>query len=433
MTMNIRIFYYVALFMVASKASATDVITLNKYNHPQTMEGYICSQKPGGDYVIHSERTVWNVPTHNIRKITYDNIQLDKLPKAWQNWVSEHPEEVKTIGDTKFLSLASIEMKVPSSDSVTHDGYVNADSCVVVNDAQKTITLNYVRIIEEGDFVGFLDLKEQTIDASRHSVTSIRPKEEPSDLLSGFTDEIKLRTGDIIKGRIIETIPGEKIRIKTSNGVIKSYAISDIQVRRKVRKNIKQSYIEQSPLIDTFYLNNNEKIDGVIIEQQYGDGTRSSNVIIAKTNGQQIKIDNNRIKTIYRTVNAGYKPIYKLHIDKGEVFANREKLNKAEFSDDKKSFKISSSVENKLSMTESNLLIQTLTSTNFGQVHLLKISQKDKNGNYLIYKENILTTAVPCKEQTTTDDITSLKYNVKVGTYAIYLPNENIIYVCVIK
>lgn len=389
----------------------TDKITLTDGT---ILEGYICLQCPEEGFSIHSERTIKAISADDIENFTSNNVRLNSLSKEWKECVEEYPNCVVSVNGTDYVTLASFN----------------------VNDSTYARIEN-VLVLENGGRIKYIDLKTDEMTVKYSDIAKICPKEAPADILSGFIDEIELASGRVVKGKVIETIPGESIKIRTDKGGVELWSMDKIKAKRKLKKNEKQNDVEQAQILEKVHLMNGRKVEGVIIEQVYGDENHPSRIIVATTNGVKESIENNDVKEISYKENPNYAPKHKLHIGDNEVYAYEKKLDKANVSIKKNLIKVSSVNKNYISkrLTNGKLTIQTKDNEVNGQLLLLPITQEERDGIIIIDSRTILTDEIRVATKGVDDGIISWTFTLRkdVRTYAIYLPLTETIYILYIN
>lgn len=414
-TMKIRLLLSLVLFSLLDNASAfgtmTDKITLTDGT---ILEGYICLQCPEEGFKIHTERSIRTISVDDIENFTSKNVKLKSLSTEWKECADEYPECVISANGIDYIALASFNV----NDS-TYDRIEN------------------VMVLENGGHIKYLDLNTEEVTVKYSDVAKICPKETSTDILSGFIDEIELASGKVIKGKVIETIPGESIKIRTDKGGVELWSMDRIKAKRKLKKNDKQSEVEQAQILEKVKLMNGRSVEGVIIEQIYGDENHSSRIIMATVNGVKESIENNDVKEISYKENPNYAPMHKLHIGDDEVYAYEKKLDKANVSVKKNIIKASSVNKNYISkrLTNGELTIQTKDNDANEQLLLLPITQEESNGIVAIDSRTVFTDEIRVAEKGTDDGITNWTFTLRknVSTYAIYLPQIETIYILYIS
>lgn len=413
--MKIRIILNLVLFSLLGSMSAFGIVTNTiTLTDGTILEGYICLQCPEVGYKIHSERTIRTISVDDIENFTSKNVNLKTLSKAWKECVKEYPYCVLSANGSDYVTLASFN----------------------INDSTYARIEN-VLVLENGGHIKYLDLNTEEVTVKYSDVVKICPKETPSDILSGFFDEIELESGRTIKGTVIENIPGESIKIRTDNGGVELWSMDKIKVKRKLKKEETQSELEQAQILEKVFLTNGRKVEGVIIEQIYGDENHSSRIIMATTDGVKETIENNDVKEISYRENPNYAPKRKLHIGDNEVYAYEKKLKKANVTIKKSNIKVSSQTKNYISnsLTNGELIIQTKDNEANDELILLPITQEERGGLITLDSRTILSDEIRVATKETDDSIISWTFKLRknVNTYAIYLPLTETIYILYIN
>lgn len=413
--MKIRLLSSLALFSLLGCVPAfgiiTDKITLTDGT---ILEGYICLQCPEEGFAIHSERTIRTISADDIENFTSSNVKLNSLSKEWKECVEEYPNCVISANGADYVTLASFN----------------------VNDSTYAKIEN-VLVLENGGRIKYIDLNADEVTVKYSDIAKICPKETPADILSGLIDEIELISGRVIKGKVIETIPGESIKIRTDKGGVELWSVDKIKAKRKIKKDEKQNEVEQAQILEKVSLRNGRRVEGVIVEQIYGDENHSSRIIMVTTNGIKESMENNDVKEISYKENPNYVPKHKLHVGDNEVYAYEKKLEKANVSIKKSIIKVSFANKNYISkhLTNGELTIQTNDNEANGQLLFLPIVQDERENIITIDSRTIPTNEIRVATKVSEDGITSWTFTLhkNVNTYAIYLPQADTIYILYIS
>lgn len=426
----------------------TDEITLRDGT---VYEGYISSQVPGKSYVIATSRTTNVVPAERVRNISLQEIPLQEAPEKWRKWSEENPDKVQTRNDKKYLTLASFDLLKSTSDagktaiadtaevdSVVADSvslYDNLRNLEGVKSVETFVHIRNVLILQEGRAIKYLDLEEQYVSVGSNEVVSIKPVAEDENLLSGFKTVLELRSGSVISGKVIENVPGKTLYVKTEQGNIQACNLSDILSNTKERKNARQSYLEQSQLLETAVLSDGRAIEGVIVEQRYGNARKSSSIVIVNADGERTVVENSRVASLNRRANPDYKPLYKLDIAEGEVFVNQARITQASCSKEKKRIRIEPTHVNTVSRNaDGNIVVQTRQNSKMEQLLLVKLYVAVKVGDaHYLEADDLLSSTIPVTEKKAVEGISYWTFHPSAGSYAIYLPSMNTAYVCEVK
>lgn len=433
--------------IAVSHAVVTDVFTMKDGT---VLHGYIQSQIPGSDDItICVSRSVVVVPAGEVISVEKRTCPFGSLPGAWKSWATDNPDMKNLPGGGKSLSLATLylididnaadgncgmgsvnDRQLAGSEDSGHTDAVVEE--IALDSAVAVKTVDDVLILEEGEFIRYLDVKESLVSVTRDDIVSIRSELPGKDVLSGLSDELELRSGAVVSGFVVETVPGELMKIKKEDGVLKSYRMSDISAKRKIRLNGSQGYLEQSPVIEKACLSDGTEVEGLIIEQRYGDETVPGSVLFVNSRNEKMKLYNSNITRMYRRGNPFYKPVTKLKIEAGAVYANRAKLNPVTPVAEKKRIVIpSSSVSTlKLAGGDGLLHVETVADAASGRICLLPLTGKNKDGDFIVDNEDIITIAVPLFEKTVTGGIAKLTYSLTPGFYAVYMPQAAVAFVC---
>lgn len=428
---NVRFLFCTLLLVAASNSGAvvTDVFTLK---NGTILEGYIQEQVPGGDYIICASRSITAVPASAVVSSRVNTIPYDKLSEDWKAWVEEHPDKASAYGGGRGLPLVTLEIEaeagrnVEGSDSVAVTAQLAADSIAEVK------TVKDVLLLEEGENIRYLDMKKAVVTVLRDDVTGIRPVPAGEDDLSGFSDELELNSGAVIQGRLVETIPGVSMKIKTENGIVKSYKMDEVSARRRMKINAGQTHVEQSPVLEKAYLKDGKVVEGVMIEQRYGNGKQSSSILLVNAKNRKVKLYNSNISRMCRLPNPYYRPVVRKKLEKGVVYANDKKLVPTALDGYGSRIILPQSSVNTVTIGgEKGLLkIETADDGTGNRICLLPLAKKDIDGYFVIESKRIIDIAVPLNEKNITDGAVVLTYIVQPGIYAVYMPEADFAYVC---
>jgi len=443
------LFMSFAVSAVWADGIVTDEITLRDGT---VYEGYISSQIPGRSYTIAASRTVSNVPAEKAKNISVQEFLLEEAPEKWREWAEKNPDKVQIRNDKKYLSLASFDLLKSTSkrdntvviadtaelDSIAADSLYFLDKLKALDGVKSVETFVHIKnvlILQEGRTIKYLNLEEQSMSVARNEVVSIKPVAEAENLLSGFKTVLELSSGSVISGKVIETVPGKTIYLKTDRGDIQACNLSEIRRNAKEKKNAQQNYLEQSPLFETAILSDGRAIEGVIVEQRYGNARKSSSIVIVNADGERTVVENSKVKSLNRTPNPNYKPLYKLDIAEGEVFANQERLTAAKCAKEKKHIRITPTQINAISRdADGNIVVQTRQDSKMEQLLFVKLYVTVKEGEaHYLEAEDLLTGAIPATEKNTVSGISNWVFHVVAANYAIYFPTINTAYICNIR
>jgi len=416
----------ILLALVAGNMCAADIVTdIISLTDGTICEGYIRSQRPGKELQIYAKRTVKSVPCSSVAARTDKTAQVSSLPESWREWIDEHPSVAVSRDGKQTVTLSSFTVRAQETDTVKA-----VDSCAVK--AKEPIQITDAIIIEEGSAIRYVDFSEGTFTVKRNNIKSVRSTESNPDLLSGFTDEVELRSGTVISGKIIENILGEKLRIKTSSGVIKSCDADEVLVSRKIKMNESQSYVEQSPILEVVTLNNGRNVEGLVVEQHYAGTKQSSSIVFVDKDQKTSTFLNSDIKELSRKKNDAYHPLYALHIGADELYANSKPIEKTTLLIDKKRLKISAVKVNSVEIDRAKplLTLQMQKDRQNERIVVFPVTETEKDQTYTIDIASIIDISIPLNEKTEADGIVYWRFPVSEGQYAIYLPSSSTAYLC---
>lgn len=437
-----------AVASVWADGIVTDEITLQDGT---IYEGYISSQVPTKSFTIAASRTVKRVPAEKVQNLSQLEISIEDLSDTWKKWAEKNLDKMLIRGKKKYLLLSSFDLQNSSSAisnyskdlNGTEDSIaINFDSLSValrslegVKSVENVLHVSNVFILQEGSTIEFLDLQKQYITVGQEEVVSIKPLPEPDSLLTGFTSVLELNSGNTVSGKIIETLPGKTIYIKTEQGNIQACNMTSIRKNLKEKKYEKQGYWEQAQLLETVTLTDGRILEGVIVEQRYGIGKTSSSIVIANVYGERIIVENSKIARLDRKQNPDYRPLYKLTIKTGYVFANQEQLTKAECSKEKKRIRIVPTHINTIQRQQNgSIVIQTHQDSQMEQLLFVRLYVTIKNGEaYYLDTDDLLTNAIPVTEKEIRGDTSYWVFRPDSGFYTIYLPTIGTAYFCNIQ
>lgn len=450
--MKVKIFF-ILLAILAARAVATASDDIFVLKDGTRLEGYIMSQEPGGDSYIFSRKSIFVIPSEKIKLIKPSDINVKDLSSEWQSWAKENPGCVMSRGQKRYLTLCSVDVVIryeePADSAAAAPEYADSaatsiEATALYNDADSAFVeeeiqhYDNVRILEEGDVVKILDLSERrNILVKSSDLHKIIYGEQPSGLLSGLIYELELKdqSRPRVIGNLTENTPGHGIKIMTGNGVVKSYAISDISALYRLRKNDGQSYLEQSPYLDIAYTKDGKKVSGVLIEQRYGSATRSSSIVIVNGKGERIKLLNSNIVRLAKEVNPHYNPVKELKMAEGVFYANQSPLKPTRFEQTGKDITVYADSTNTISTKDMKgvLQIDAKAQTADKVLYLLRLSEKNKKGYYSVPMSSILASSIQIREKTFDKGKLKWTFTVSAGNYLVYLPNDNKAFICEIK
>lgn len=221
-----------------------------------------------------------------------------------------------------------------------------------------------VKIVEDGDVVKYIDLKETAYTLPRNEIERIvRRKSEDKMLRSGIIDKITLTDGgEEIEGRIVEIVPGKYIKMDTDKGV-RNIRYENISVQTKEGRNPEQTPAEQSEYIDKVVYKERrngeeQSVTGVILKQDYIKGT----LTVETKDERRKELSFGVVVRFEKSKNPDYKPVRDIVLSPTEIRINSKPMAFREFKkrSDGSVKIISTGIEssNEVEVTSSELVIE---------------------------------------------------------------------------
>lgn len=376
-------------------------------------EGYIKLQRIGKDFIFVSEKTMAVVTGATISQ--KQNLDIDKLPEPWKKWAKENKSLINK--KEKSLNLSDIIFNMAKGED-----------------------LKNVYVLEEGDEIKYIDLRERTDTIPLTKIQSVERIPAPDSVISKTIDVITKKTGDKkekIEGYIISQIPGDKVKIKQESGVIKVIKFSDILSEQKKKGCPDMSFWEQSKYLEIVRTTTKGKeYEGVITMRYYGTDSEEGYLLVTDREGESHKVLMKDVTEIQKTPNKGYKERILLEVEDDRVYVNgiQTKWYQAEVSTLFASERIevkggSEIVKIKLaegSFEESVEIIMQNTKEN-KECILLKPDKKSKDLRFTFSYKTIVTNRIPSqssKVANNEENHLSMTYNLRKGEYVLYRESD---------
>ena len=238
--------------------------------------------------------------------------------------------------DTKY----DCEYKWEELDSVwQQSGEIDKADTVILNDivlsrvistptwsiaSSMTQNPKVVKILEDGDVVKYLDLKETEYKLNFDVVERIvRQKNNDKLLVSGVTDQITTSDDEVVSGQIVEMVPANYVKIDVESGSIRNIKYDNITKMMKVGRNPAQSLVEQTEYIDNVVYKDEKtgatcEISGVVSVQDYG----ANKLTVVTKDNKTTELAFDAVVRFEKLKNKDYNPIRDIVLSDTEILVN---------------------------------------------------------------------------------------------------------------
>lgn len=260
--------------------------------------GFIVKQNTEGNMTISADRSLISLPGKQVKILReYTKAESD-LSKEWAQWARDNQALVKE-GGVSLLKLADVS----------------------VTDSTTTTQYKGVCLTEKGYHVTFLSMQPATHTIRWEDVSAVQADRRSKLDLSGINVRYDLSDGTNFEGQYAEET-ASSLSLYDQQGVKHTFSVDDVVKTRSFAINDKQDFFEQCPTIDHVKLRSGEIIEGYIVEQVY-DGDKGTLTVKTK-DGSQRKVKMSEVEENLRAENAdGYKPLKDFVVEKGLLFLNR--------------------------------------------------------------------------------------------------------------
>lgn len=396
------------------------------------VEGHITSQKLGESITFSVERTNANINSKWIASRRDAGRTYNELPSVWKDWIKESGKESVYQNSNNKFAMQSIRLydnaklksfKMNQGDSITAkvlSTIFNGESHVV-------------HIFEDGAIIGFLDQSPSTCVFNWSDIRSVEYVERESNALNGIIDVVEAKSG-VYKGQIIEKILDDRIRLKTSEGMIRNILNEDIISLKKERLNPNVSILKQ-----TQYFDEVNGTVGLIVSQQMKQNPPYIIILDEKDCERQINME--KIRTIKSVKNKNYESLTDIIIKGDEAYFNKVEIPSVICKNKKGLFTLGKdSVERikELHIDSDESLLEVLLANNdLNKTAILLPVNKEMDGKDVILSfsyEDVLQKAIASKSQDVSINNTlHLEYTVIRGYYVLYIPKAEKFFFCKIN
>lgn len=364
------------------------------------LRGYIVNQHPGENVCFIASQSVRYIPAKQIKEIISRETPVTELTANWRTWMQTNVTPNNT---NQTLSLATLT-------TVNQESYT-------------------VKILEKGDVIKFLDLDTHTFTLPWDTIQAMRKEPRSYLSLSGTNDVLQLEDGHHIEGQIIEQIPGKTIKIRRSDGVVEIVNLQQIVKTSITKINPDQKLIEQLPLLDLLYLNNNTTLKGVIIERTIGKKAADCYLVIQTEKGDSHIVQTDQVKEYAKEINKQFNPLMDILVDKGTFLVNRHPAPTCPVIEKEKALLLQSDSTNIILQADS-LIHGICIETNYPTLQKMdltlvmvkpyKLNKTIKQG--FSYEDLVKYSIAPAEMRTSINQTTRILYPVHTpGLYALYL------------
>lgn len=297
------------------------------------LEGYISEQYPGKSITFSASQATIILSSKVVSSVLEHRINYSSLPAEWRLWVDVHAKE-KT--DMLLSDIFLIDERE----------YVNAETDSVVENRQKVlpdylqVSPRYVKVLEKGVMIKYVDLTPQTYQLKWSDVRYVRRFHRSSLALSGLNEVIRLKeNGSEYTGEIVEQVLGKQIRLLKKDGVIEVINSNQIASTRKEKMNARQDIFEQTPLLDQVYIHSGDCVTGIIVEQNFiSSKGKTGFLTLLSRNGESRIIPYSDVEKYGRSLNPDYRLQTDILLDDTTLMVNRKKAQFTYFDQDQNTF-----------------------------------------------------------------------------------------------
>ena len=277
--MKYNLLFFLMLFSLPSFSQAiVDRIVLKDGS---ILEGYIENQEEKLHFK--SFCSVLYADKNDIKEVknekTYQEGKIED--KAWKEYI------IKNKLDSSIITLSDITViEKPQSKLLSPN-----------------MSFKKVQVLESGDFY-----KLKTIEITDFSfkLSEIQQIERVNSESQNYKDIIETCEGDIFKGHVLCSVPGQFIKLREKDGRIINIFSKNIKKESKEFDDDTSAFLENIPYLDVIVTNDKEETSysGVICES--GSETGKSYFMIKTENNRDKKIYVSNIKQIKKEKNSKY-------------------------------------------------------------------------------------------------------------------------------
>lgn len=421
------------LLLVCLSLKATIVQKIYLKNG-SVLSGYIQQQDGKGQMVVHTDEAVICLKNAGL-SIQESQQKIANCSAAWQKWAENHPDFITYDGQgNKVLNLQTIlfgRNAAEETDTKNEAGKNFFEENLKKNHQQ----FYFVRILEKGPTVKFLELTPKTYSVKWADIEKITSERRPTTTLSGQRRCYTLKSGQKVQGEYAGETE-QTVSLFNDNGYIETIRFAEVAKINVSPINPDQTIFQQSALWDDIQTKNGIHYTGVITEYNYTGKTDAENFIsIQDTTNmvQHIKVSD--IASISKMENTTqYNPLFDIILKKGEIVVNRKPTQAVKVLEDGDILSLDS-LSHKVQLTatpakptEISIEYHSDNASNIKQFQLVKTSGKlikKKTVYYFSYKDLVNKVILPLRTSTSINHTTKVTYSLPgKGIYALYDAGE---------
>lgn len=398
------------------------------------VEGHIVSQEIGESVQFSVERVKATIPAKWVAVRVDANRNYGELNSKWKEWLHETGKESEYKDSKKSFVMLDMRLvdkakmksftKAKQGDSISYHVLSN----IFNNDSRE------VHIFEDGSSISFIDLTNCQCTFKWSDIRSVEFAEREPKALNGIVDVVEETDGLVYKGQIIEKVLSDRIRLKTSDGMIRSILNSNINCIKKEPLNPEVSILKQTP-----YLDEVNGMEGLITCQQINHTTPY--IQFLKRSEDEVQISMDKITTIGSVKNDSYEPLVDIIITGEEAFFNRTRIPAVTCTSKKEGLFIDRDSlktfhEIALDTKKRTIEVHMANTDQNKSAKLLLVKTLDKENDYNIifpYKNILQAALIPKEQSVSVNNTLRIKYEVTQGYYVLYIPGIEKGYYCKIK
>lgn len=416
------------LICISLKASVVQKIYLK---NGSILSGYIQQQDGKGQMVIHTDEAVICLKNKDL-SIQENQQKVANCSDAWKKWSEKHPESVSYDGQgEKVLNLYNILVSGTAETQGAETKKAEEKDFFEENLKKNRPQFLFVRILEKGPSVKFLELTPKTYSVKWSDIDKITADRRPSTALSGLRRSYTLKSGQTVRGEYAgETV--QTISLYNENGYIETINFADIAKFNISPINPNQTIFQQSALWDDVLTKSGMHLTGIITEYNYSGKTDAENYIALQdtTNMlQHIKVAD--IASISKMENTTkYAPQFDIILEPGEVVVNRKPTQAVKVIEEDDMLKLDS-LSHKIMLTctpgmsfEITVEYRAEQTTDANRFQLVKTTGKlvKKEAIYTFsYKDLVNKVINPLRTSTSVNQTVKVVYSLPgKGIYSLY-------------
>lgn len=397
------------------------------------LKGFITKQRVGKDIAFSIEQTEALLGSCWIKLLDSKEYDVKNLPLEWKSWVTENDKKANEGNLTKTLSLSRVELAIKDVSGKDKDVWCTDSAKIKVLSFLFKNYNHLVHFLEDGDMIRFVDLTPNTYTFKLSEIKSIKYKQRDYDVLNGIIDVVEVKTGKVYKGQIIEKEIGKLVKLKTEDGIIYNISSQEIVSQRKEAWDANSSILEQTKYLDVV-----NGTRGLIIEQHTLKS--DSYILFLDMSNRKRRIELKDVKQIDYVLNPQYTCQTDIIIKNDEVFMNRSKVQPLHCKKDKiRLHLITDSIMNKMQelkieSSPKELVVEMAEKEANKKIFLFPVKMNSQEKEFTYSFEDMLNNYVQVLSQKVTVNKTLRRsFHVIEGTYILYIPKTDKIYLCKVK